>query len=366
MGRAADSTRGRLGEISSPADKPHSTTRMLRVRAMCAPWLAIPLCAAALWQAAMAQDVELARLRIALPDGPAPRTLGYYLGKAEGAFAGAGIEAVLVPADDRGPVAMLADGDVDLAVDIMPRALKAREDGAELKHIAQVFQKSGLLLACRRPIERPQDLRGANVELLFDGQEGPFFAWMHRIGLGIYGEADGVTILRDAQDPAPYRSRRIDCFTTESYLLPGYLAAEGKSAADYHLFAFEELGTATLEDGIYARAEDLENPERVEAFVGFLAGARRGWRSTAEEPRRAAEHLLGLLSLTEDEFPTLIRGVWAVNDLVDIDDLEFGLLNPAAYDRTVTVLLTGAPNPTLKTAPLAAVSEAVIKKLKRE
>jgi len=327
-------------------------------------WLPILLCLAVLLHPAAAQEVELVRLRIALPDGPSPRTLGYHLAKAEAQFSQLGIDPVFVRADDRGPVAMLADGDVDLAIDIMPRALAAREDGADLLHIAQIFQKSGLLLACHRPIDGPEDLKGANVELWFDGQEGPFFAWMHKVGLGIYGEADGVTILREAQDPAPYRSRRIDCFTTESYLLPAQLTAEGKTPSDYRLFTFEDLGTATLEDGLYARAEDLADPERTESFARFLAGARQGWQSMAEEPRKATERLVGLLPQSEADLPTLIRGVWAVNDLVAVEDAAFGRLDPAAYDRTVTVLLTGAPDPTLQTAPLGAISDAVIKRLK--
>jgi NitT/TauT family transport system substrate-binding protein len=331
---------------------------------LCPPLLCLPL----LWGAlpAMAQDVELVRLRVALPEGPSPRTLGYHLAEVEGAFAQVGLDPIFVPADDRGPIAMLADGDVDLAIDIMPHALAAREAGAQLLHVAQVFQRSGLLLACKRPIEQPNDLRGANVELWFDGQEGPFFAWMHKIGLGIYGEVDGVTILREAHEAAPYRGRRIDCFTTENYLLPAQLATEGKTQSDYHLFGFEELGTATLEDGLYARTEDLADPDRVDLFARFLAGTRAGWRSMADEPRKATERLVELMHQPEPDLPTLIRGVWAVNDLVDIDDLDFGRLNPAAYDRTVTVLLTGAPSPTLQTAPLGAISEIVLKKLKPE
>jgi NitT/TauT family transport system substrate-binding protein len=347
--------------------------RMAPARArLCLPcrarWLPVLLCLLPLYASipAAAQDVDLARMRVALPEGVSPRTLGYHLAEGEGAFTQVGIDPIFVPADDRGPVAMLADGDVDLAIDIMPRALAAREAGAQLLHVAQIFQKSGLLLACKRPIENPNDLRGANVELWFGGQEGPFFAWMHKIGLGIYGEADGVTILREAQDAAPYRSRRIDCFTTEDYLLPRQLAAEGRTPSDYHLFRFEELGTATLEDGLYARADDLADPDRVALFARFLTGARAGWRSMADEPRKATERLVELMHQADADLPTLIRGVWAVNDLIDIDDIEFGQLAPLAYDRTVTVLLTGAPNPTLQTAPLGAISDAVLKKLKPE
>ena len=111
---------------------------------------------------------------------------------------------------------MLADGDVDLAIDIMPTRWRRGRPGPTLLHVAQIFQKSGLLLACRSPIKEPKDLTALNVVLVVGGQEGPFFAWMHKIGLGIYGEADGVTILREDADPDPYRSRRIDCFTSES------------------------------------------------------------------------------------------------------------------------------------------------------
>ena len=143
-------------------------------------WLPVLLCLLPLYASipAAAQDVDLARMRVALPEGVSPRTLGYHLAEEEGAFTQVGIDPIFVPADDRGPVAMLADGDVDLAIDIMPRDLVAREAGAQLLHVAQIFQKSGLLLACKRPIENPNDLRGANVELWFGGQEGPFFAWM--------------------------------------------------------------------------------------------------------------------------------------------------------------------------------------------
>lgn len=313
---------------------------------------------------ARAQEMELTRLRIALPEGPSPRTLGYHLAKMEGRFAQLGIDPIFVPADERGPVAMLEDGDVDLAIDIMPHALKAREDGADIRHIAQIFQKSGLLLACRRPIAAPTDLKGAYVELHFDGQDSAFFAWMQKLGLGIYGEADGVTILREGQLGDAYRGRQVDCFTTESYLLPAQLAVTGKTPADYRLFSYEELGTATLEDGLYAREADLADPERVDVFAQVVAGMRQGWQDAAEEPRKAAERLMSLMPMQAADLPTLIRGVWAVNDLVAVEDAEFGHLDPAAYDRTVTVLLTGAPEPALKSAPLAATSDAVIKRVK--
>jgi NitT/TauT family transport system substrate-binding protein len=248
----------------------------------------------------------------------------------------------------------------------MPHALKARADGADILHVAQIFQRSGLVLACRHPIQEPMDLKGMNVSLWSGGQESPFYAWMAKIGLGIYGEADGVTIVREGLDPDSYRNREDDCFSAESYALPAQLAAQGKTSFDYRIFSYEDVGTALLEDGLYAPAEDLKDPDKIQRIARFLAAAKEGWQSASDEPRKAAEFLAGVVPAPAPELATLLREVWAANDLVEVGDVAFGHLDPAAYDRTVTVLLTGAPDPTLKTAPVGAVSDAAIKALDAE
>lgn len=306
------------------------------------------------------------RILVAVPEGPSARTIGYHLAKVGGAFARAGLDPEFVAADKRGPVGMLADGDVDLAIDIMPHALKARAEGADILHVAQIFQRSGLVLACRHPIQEPKDLKGMYVSLWSGGQESPFYAWMAKIGIGIYGEVDGVTILREGLDRDVYRNRASDCFSAESYALPAQLAAHGKTSFDYRIFSYEDVGTATLEDGLYARAEDMKDPDRIQRVARFLAAAKEGWQSASDEPRKAAEFLAGAVTQPAPELATLLRAVWAANDLVEVSNIAFGHLDPAAYDRTVTVLLTGAPDPTLKTAPIGAVSDAAIKALDAE
>jgi len=321
------------------------------------------LAASALPRPAAAEDLKLTAIVVALPEGPSARTIGYHLAKAGGWFAREGLDPEFVTADDRGPAGMLADGDADLAVDIMPNALKARATGADILHVAQIFQKSGLVLVCRHPIKEPKDLKGMNVSLWSGGQESPFYAWMAKIGLGIYGEADGVTILREGLDPDSYRNRGSDCFTSESYTLPAQLALQGKTMFDYRVFSYEDVGTATLEDGVYARAEDLKYPDRIERIAHFLAAARAGWQNAADEARKAAEFLAGIVAPPPPDLATLLRSIWAANDLVEVGKVSFGRLDPAAYDRTITVLLTAAPDPVLKTAPLGAVSEAAMQAL---
>jgi NitT/TauT family transport system substrate-binding protein len=325
--------------------------------------LLLLIAAATPFQAIKAEDIKLTPIVVALPEGPSPRTIGYYLADAGGWFTREGLDPEFVVADSRGPAGMLADGDADLAIDIMPHALKARAGGEDILHVAQIFQKSGLVLVCRRPIETPKDLKGMNISLWSGGQDGPFYAWMAKIGLGIYGEADGVTVLREGLDPDAYRQRSSDCFTSQSYDLPEQFALEGKTASDYRVFSYEEVGTATLEDGLYVRARDLKYTDRIRRIAHFLAGARAGWRSAADEARKAAEFLAEIMPSPSPELATLLRSVWAANELVQLERVPFGHLDPAAYDRTVTILLTAAPDPLLETAPRGATSDAALKAL---
>jgi NitT/TauT family transport system substrate-binding protein len=329
--------------------------------------LAALLLLAAFHAPAAAQETAppvLMPIVVALPEGPSGRTIGYYLAEAGGWFARVGLEPKFVVADE--PSAVLRNGDADLAIDIMPHALRARAEGADIRHVAQIFQKSGLVLACRRSIKEPKDLKGMNISLWSGGQESSFYAWMAKIGLGIYGEADGVTILREGLDPDAYRSRTSDCFTGETYALPLQLALQGKTTFDYRIFAYEDVGTATLEDGVYARGEDLKYPDRIQRIARFLAAARAGWQSAADEARKAAEFLAEKTAPPAPDLATLLRAIWAANDLVEVGRIPFGHLDPAAYDRTVTILLTAAPDPLLKTAPLGAVSDTVIKAMGAE
>src|SRR5262249_26820393 len=116
----------------------------------------------------------------------------------------------------------------------------------------------------------------------------------------------------------------------------------------------------------YARAADLKYPDRIQRIAHFLAGARAGWQNAADEARKAGDFLAGIMTPPVPEPATLLRAIWAANDLVEVGRVPFVRLDVAAYDRTVTVLITGAPDPALKTAPVGATSAAALKALEAQ
>src|SRR4030088_2816608 len=82
------------------------------------------------------------------------------------------------------PSEVLAAGKADVAVDWMPSALAARDKGAPIVNIAQIFQHSGLQLVCRRDsgIRRPADFKGKKIGVWFVGNDYPFLAWVAKLG----------------------------------------------------------------------------------------------------------------------------------------------------------------------------------------
>jgi len=109
---------------------------------------------------------------------------GYYVAQAKGYYKAAGLDVTIKPGGpDINPSQVMAGGGADVDIDWMPSALAAREKGVPLVNIAQVYQKSGLELTCRKDsgVKSPADFKGKTLGVWFAGNEYPFLAWMSRL-----------------------------------------------------------------------------------------------------------------------------------------------------------------------------------------
>ena len=80
---------------------------------------------------------------------------------------------------------VLAGNQADAVVNWMPDALAAREAGVPLVNIAQIFNRSGLMLTCKKAsgVSKPADFKGKTLGVWFGGNEYPFLNWMAKLGL---------------------------------------------------------------------------------------------------------------------------------------------------------------------------------------
>src|SRR5450432_4829268 len=76
---------------------------------------------------------------------------GYFVAKEKGFYKDAGLDVTIKPGGpDIAPAQVLAAKGADLTVDWMPSALAAREAGVPMVNVAQIFNRSGMMLTCKK------------------------------------------------------------------------------------------------------------------------------------------------------------------------------------------------------------------------
>jgi NitT/TauT family transport system substrate-binding protein len=301
-------------------------------------------------------------LTVALPEGLSPRTVGFYLARERGYFGAAGVTATLTAPGAAGRSSdLLVQNKADLAVELMPIALRRREAGDKIVHVAQIFRNSGMEVVCRPAIAEPADLKNHVVGVWFGGLESSFYAWISGLALNPFGGPGSVTVLRQNYGLESFQRYQSDCVTAFNYAAPLDFAAAKIPLEGLKVYSYQEIGQSTLEDGLYAREADLAKPERVAAFAGFLEAARRGWQLAHVSPKAAFDLLHADPKFAAADPALLREAIDRVDDLLALEKGAMGKLDQDAYDRTINLLLTAAPDPVLTRAPAGAVSNAVVK-----
>src|SRR6266851_8829547 len=190
---------------------------------------------------------------------------------------------------DINPSQVLASGGADVAVDWMASALAARDRGAPVVNIAQIFQHSGLQLTCRRDsgVRRPADLKGKTLAVWFAGNEYPFLVWMAKLGLTTGGDKPDVTVLRQGAGVELLVERRAACISTMSYNEYWQVIDAGMKPSQLAVFRYDDEGVATLEDGLYALSAKLADPAMRDPLARFLRASVAGWRFAAAPAHRS-------------------------------------------------------------------------------
>jgi NitT/TauT family transport system substrate-binding protein len=289
---------------------------------------------------------------------------GYYVAKAKGFYDAEGLDVTIkAGGPDVNPSQVIAGGGADVVVDWMPSALATREKGVPLVNIAQVFQKSGLMLTCRKDsgIKSPADFKGKTLGVWFGGNEYPFLNWMNKLGLKTDGSADGVKVLKQGFNVDPILQKQADCISTMTYNEYWQIIESGQlKANDLVTFKYEDEGVATLEDGLYTLDATLKDPAKVAKLAKFLKASMKGWEYAAAHQDEAVKIVLDndeTGAQTEAHQKTMMQ---EIAKLVGSNPKGTGYLDEAAYDRTVQTLMSGGSDPVITKKPEGAFTHDVI------
>ncbi len=287
---------------------------------------------------------------------------GYYVAQAKGFYKDAGLDVTIKPGGpDINPSQVIAGGGANVIVDWMPSALAAREKGVPVVNIAQIFDKSGLELTCRKDsgVKTPADFKGKTLGVWFAGNEYPFLAWMSKLGFSTNGGPNGVTVLKQGFNVDPLLQKQAACISTMTYNEYWQLIEAGMKADQLRVFKYEDEGVATLEDGLYATQAELRDPKMMDRLARFVKATDKGWAYAAAHQPEAVSIVLANDTTGAQTQEHQTRMMSEVAKLLPADSSRIGYLDPAAYQRTVAVLMSGKSEPVITRKPEGAWTHQV-------
>ena len=292
---------------------------------------------------------------------PQAQFAGYYVAAAKGYYKAEGLDVTIKPGGpDVSPVQVLAGNQADVIVNWMPDALAAREAGVPLVNIAQIFDKSGLMLTCKKSsgVTSPKDFKGKTLGVWFGGNEYPFLNWMAKLGLK--PDVD-VKVLKQGFNVDPLLQNQAACISTMIYNEYWQVVDAGVKESELVTFFYEDQGVASLEDGLYVLEGKLKDKAFVERTAKFVRATLKGWNDAVKDPAEAAKIVVAADPSGSATMKVQQRQMENVAKLITTAGTpKLGYLEPAAFERTVKVLMTAGSAPVIKKDPGAAAWTHVV------
>ena len=268
---------------------------------------------------------------------------GYFVAKDKGLYEKAGLDVTVKPGGpDIAPEQVIAAGGADVIVDWMPAALAARDKGEPLVNIAQIFQKSGLELTCRKDsgVKTPADFKGKTLGVWFYGNEYPFMAWMNKLHYTTDGANPDVTVLKQGFNVDPILQKQAACISTMTYNEYHQILESGQlKESDLKVFKYQDEGVAVLEDGLYALEKSVKDPAMAAKLAKFVKASDEGWEWAAKHPAEAVDIVLKNDTSGAQTKVHQTTMMTEIARLISGSAKGTGYLEPADYARTVKVVL---------------------------
>ncbi|NOX22721.1 MAG: ABC transporter substrate-binding protein [Actinobacteria bacterium] len=271
---------------------------------------------------------------------------GYYAAVDQGFYKDLGLDVTITQGGiDILPATVLDSGAADFAISWVPRGLVPREEGLNITNIAQIFERSATLQVSFKDkgITSVADLAGKTVGNWGFGNEFELLAGLRSAGLD--PDTD-VTLVQQQFDMLALISGEIDAAQAMIYneyaqVLETTNPETGElfTADDLNVINWNDVGTAMLQDAIWADADKLESdPEYRANAVKFVEASMRGWIFCRDNVDKCVDIVLAA-------GPTLGEShqKWQMNEINGLiwpSSNGIGLLDKSLWDQTVSVATT--------------------------
>jgi NitT/TauT family transport system substrate-binding protein len=295
-----------------------------------------------------ASQAPAVKVRLQLQWFPQAQFAGYFAAKEKGFYAAEGLDVdILAGGVDIVPATVVAGGNAEFGISWVPKMLASRESGADVQVIAQVFQRSGTLQVAWKDshIMNPTDWKGKKVGTWGFGNEAELYAAMRKVGIDPNNASD-VTIVPQDFTMTAFLNGDIDAAQAMIYneyaqVLEAKNPATGKlyEPGDMDVISMEAAGTAMLQDAIFASQAWLAKAGNEDVAIRFLRASFKGWQFCRDNVAECVD-----IVLKSDAKLPKGHQTWQMNEinaLIWPSPGGIGLMDQAAYDRTVQVALDG-------------------------
>lgn len=217
---------------------------------------------------------------------PQAQFAGYYVAHELGIYKKHGLDIDIIQGGpDSPPARMLEEGAVDFITMWLSSAIKENGGGARIVNIAQVMQKSALMLIAKKSsgISAPEDINNKKVGLWEDVFRVQPYAFFKKFGLK-------VSVIPQSYSVNMFLRGGVDVASAMWYNEYHTILNSGYDQGELTTFFYYDYGLNFPEDGIYVNSSYFEkNPELCRAFV---RASLEGWQYAFEHPEEALDIVL--------------------------------------------------------------------------
>lgn len=260
--------------------------------------------------------------------------VGYYIAYKKGFYHNVGldVEIVMGGPDNPSPQALVKKR-ADFVSMFLTSALREINEGHQLVNVAQISQKSSLLLVAKknRGIEQLSDLNGKRIGLWVNDFREPSITLLNKHNIN-------ATIVPVSWTTDVLAHDVVDALNMMNYNEYDIFVKSGYDPEELSVFALSDYGVNIPEDGVYCTKEFYINNKQL--CRDFAEATMDGWIYALNNENEALAIVLEFLK--EAHLPTNIpHQKWMlqkIREAVLFKAEQFGILTEEDYNTSVNML----------------------------
>ncbi len=291
-----------------------------------------------------ASAAELTPVKLQLQWVAQAQFAGYYAAVEQGYYEEVGLDVEIVEGGpDIVPQDVLSAGDVDYAISWVPKVLGSIEKGAKITNVAQIFERSATTQISFKDknITTPAQLAGKKVGSWGYGNEWELFAGMQKSGVDV----KDISLIQQAFDMNGFLAGDIDAAQAMTYNEYAQVletknpdTGELYKPEDLNVIDWNDIGTAMLQDAIWANSDKLSDPAYADQTTKLIKASIKGWVYARDNPEEAAKIVADAGSTLGESHQLWMTN--EINKLIWPSTSGIGTISDDAWKQTVDIALS--------------------------